>query len=119
MERGSVKTDSESPRWATIIQYVLVYIIWFLFCAVSFWAIWMVRTILVSDILFGRVDPWQLRAIDRWSLWVMGVAWVVTVFLVEGYLRKGVEKGRLLFYTGRLFLIPVIVIALAYLIQAL
>lgn len=119
MNRGSVKTDSESPGWGTILQYIVAYILWFLFCALAFWAIWRVRTVLVEDIFFMRADPWQLRAIDRWSLWVMGAGWVVGIFLSEGYLRKGVEKGRLLLYTGKLFLIPVVIIALSYLIQIL
>jgi len=118
MNRGSVKTDSGLPRWVTIAQYILAYLLWFLFCALAFFALWRVHAILIDSIFFGRVDPWQLRAIDKWSLWVMGVGWVVGIFLSEGYLRKGVEKGRLLVYTGKLFLIPTIVIALSYLIQA-
>lgn len=118
MDRGSAKTGSEIPEWSKIAQYILAYILWFLFCALAFFAIWCVHTVLVEGIFFGRVDPWQLRAIDKWSLWVMGAGWVVGIFLSEGYLRKGVEKGRLLVYTGKLFLVPLIVIAVSYLIRA-
>ncbi|MBX3050293.1 MAG: hypothetical protein KF753_02395 [Caldilineaceae bacterium] len=102
-----------------MLRYIAAYLLWFLFCGLSFWAIWLVRTNLVDDIFFGRVDPWQLRAIDRGSVWLMGGAWVVGIFLSEGYLRKGVEKGRFLLYSRRLFAIPLIVIALSYLIHAL
>jgi len=73
----------------------------------------------VEDIFFMRVNPWELRAIDLWSLWLMGAGWVIGIFLSEGYLRKGVEKHRLLVHAGKLFLIPLIIIALSYLIQAL
>lgn len=118
MNRGSVKTDSESLGWGTIAQYVLAYIFWFLFCALTFWAIWRVRVVLVEDIFFLRVNPWQLRAIDLWSLWLMGAGWMAGIFLSEGYLRKGVTKGRLFVSAGKLFLIPLLVIALSYLIQA-
>ena len=118
MNRGSVKIDSASPNRSTIAQYILAYIFWFLFCALAFWAIWLVHADLIEIVFFGRVDPWQLRAIDRWSLWLMGVGWVVGIFFSEGYLRKGVEKGRLLAYTGKLFLIPLSVIALSYLIRS-
>ncbi len=117
MNRGSVKTDSGLPRWATIAQYILAYLLWFLFCALAFFALWRVHAVLVDSIFFGRVNPWQLQAIEKWSLWIMGAGWVVGIFLSEGYLRKGVEKGRLLVYTGKLFLIPTIAIALSYLIQ--
>lgn len=119
MNRGSVKTDSESPKWSTIAQYILAYFLWFVICALSFWVIWLVRTNLVEDVFFMRVDPWQLRAIDRWSLWVMGIGWIVGIFLCEGYLRSAVEKGRLLVSTGKIFLILGIVISLSYLINTL
>ena len=119
MNRGSAPTDSNSSRWGLIAQYVLAYIFWLLFGALSFWAIWRVRTVLVEDIFFMRVDPWQLRAIDLWSLWLMGAGWIVGIFLSEGYLRKGAEKGRLFTNAGKLFLIPLLVIALSYLIQTL
>ncbi len=117
MNRGSAKTGSENPDWRTIGQYILAYLLWFLFCALAFLAIWQVRTMLVDHIFFGRVDPWQLRAIDRWSIWLMGAGWVVGIFLSEGYLRKGVEKNRLLVYAGKLFLIPAIIVAVSYFIQ--
>lgn len=119
MNRGSVKTDSESPQWRTIGQYILAYLLWFFFCAIAFFAIWRVQAILVSDLFFMRVNPWQLRAIEKWALWLMGAVWVVGIFLSEGYLRKGVEKNRLFVYTGKLFLIPVLIIAFSYLIQML
>ncbi len=119
MNRGSAKTDSRSPQWGRIGQYILAYLFWFLFSALSFWAIWRIRVNLVEDIFFMRVNPWQLRAIDIWSIWVMGAGWVVGVFLSEGYLRKGVEKGRLFLHTRKLFLVPLVIIALSYLIQML
>ncbi|MBI3960668.1 MAG: hypothetical protein HY328_17805 [Chloroflexi bacterium] len=119
MNRGSAQTDSEPLQWGRIGQYILVYIFWFLFCALAFWAIWLIRTNLVEDIFFMRVNPWQLRAIDRWSIWVMGAGWVVGIFLVEGYLRKSIEQGRLLVSTSKLFLLLGVVIAASYIIHAL
>lgn len=119
MNRGSTKIDFGLPPPRVIGQYLLAYLFWFLFCGLSFWAIWRVRTNLVEDIFFMRVNPWQLRAIDNWSLWLMGAIWVVGIFLSEGYLRKGVEKHRLFVYTGKLFLVPLIIIVLSYLLQAL
>lgn len=119
MNRESVKTDSGSPQWGTIVQYVLAYLLWIVFCALSFWTIWLVRTNLIEDIFFMLVNPWQLRAIDRWSVWVMGAGWIVAIFLTEGYLRTAVEKGRFWPRVGKLFAIPLVVIALSYLIHAL
>ena len=119
MNHGAAKTDSEFPSFRVIGQYLLAYLLWFLFCALTFWIIWRVRANLVDDIFFMRVNPWQLRAIDRWSILVMGCAWVVGIFLAEGYLRKGVEKGRLFLHIRKLFLVPLVIIALSYVIQML
>jgi len=119
MDRGSTQPGSDPPRWGLIGQYILAYIVWFAFCALSFWTIWLVRTNLVEDIFFLRVNPWQLRAIDRWSIWLMGAGWLVGVFCAEGYLRSSVKKGRFLFNSGKLFLIPAIIIALSFLVHAI
>jgi len=119
MNGRSVETDSETPTLWVVGRYILAYLLWFLFCALAFYAIWRVRANLVEDIFFMRVNPWQLRAIDRWSLWIFGAIWIVGIFLSEGYLRKGVDKNRLLIHTGKLFLIPSIIIGLSFLIQAL
>lgn len=115
MKRGSARTDSDNQSWGAVAQYILAYLLWFLFSALCFWAIWLIRTNLVEDIFFGKVDPWQLRAIDRWSVWLLGAVWVVGIFLAEGYLRTGVEKNRMLAHTAKLFLIPILIIALSYL----
>lgn len=119
MSRGSAKTDSGSPQWGTIVQYIFAYLLWIVFCALTFWTIWLVRTNLIEDIFFMFVDPWQLRAIDRWSIWVMGAGWIVAIFLSEGYLRVAVEKGRFWPSAGKLFAIPLVIIALSYLLHML
>lgn len=119
MNRESVKTDSGSPGWGTVAQYIFAYILWIGFCALSFWIIWLVRTNLIEDIFFMHVNPWQLRALDRWSVWVMGAGWIVAIFLAEGYLRTAVEKGRFWISAGKLFAVTLGIIALSYLLHAL
>jgi hypothetical protein len=116
------KTDltvSDTLSWGMIAQYILAYLIWFLFCALSFRAIWLIRTNLVEDIFFMRVNAWQLLAIGNWSVWLMGIVWIVGIFIAEGYLRKSVENGRLLPNVGKLFSVPLVIVALSYLIHAL
>lgn len=119
MNGGSLKTDLDGKQRSLILKNILMYLVWFLFCGLTFWAIWLVRTNLIEDIFFMKLDPWQLRAVDRWSIWVMGAIWVVGIFLAEGYLRKGIEKERLWNHIVKLLAVPGVLIALSYLIHAI
>lgn len=119
MNSGSLKTDLDGGQKNTILKHLFMYLVWFLFCALTFWTIWLIRTNLIEDIFFMKLNPWQLRAIDRWSIWVMGAIWVVGIFLAEGYLRKGIEKGRLLIHIAKVMAVPVVIIILSYLLHAL
>lgn len=119
MNSGSLKTDLDGEQKNTILKHLFMYLVWFVFCALTFWTIWLIRTNLIEDIFFMKLNPWQLRAIDRWSIWVMGAIWVVGIFLAEGYLRKGIEKGRLLIHIAKIMAVPVVIIILSYLLHAL
>ncbi len=79
---------------------ILVYVGWILFFALSLWLIFLLQHNLVHDIFFLRVNPWQLRFVRQWSIFVFGTIWIFFVFLCEGYLRNGIDRGGL----GRRFL---------------
>lgn len=103
----------------TVARYLALYALWIGICAIGFWLIFLIRTNLVEDIFFLRVNPWQLRAVDRWSVYVLGAVWIVGVFLVEGYLRRALERGRLLVSAGKILLIETVLVALSFLLHSL
>ncbi|MEZ4637936.1 MAG: hypothetical protein R2873_18060 [Caldilineaceae bacterium] len=118
--RGDLPGSDASPStWILAFRYIACYLIWFLICGVALWLLFLFRTNLVEDILFLRVNPWQLRTLDKWFIYVAGAVWIVAVFLLEGYLRKGVEQGKLLIRAGRILAIQLALVALSYLIQAI
>ncbi len=51
---------------------------------------------ILQVVLFLRVNPWHLRAYRLWSIFIMGMALIVCMFLIEGYLRRARSEGRLL-----------------------
>ena len=79
---------------------ILVYVGWLAFLALSLWLVFLLQQNLVHDIFFMQVNPWQLRFVRQWSIFVFGAIWIFCAFLCEGYLRNGIDKGGL----GRRFL---------------
>lgn len=118
--RGELPESEASPSiWILAIRYVACYLIWFLAGGLGLWLIFLFRTNLVEDVLFMRVNGWQVGAIDRWFVYVGGCVWIVAVFLLEGYLRKGVEEGKLRIRAGKILATQFALIALSFLIQAI
>lgn len=112
-------SDIETPPtgWALAGLYIVCYASWFLLCGLGLWLIFLLRTNLVDDILFMRVNTGVLRAIDRWGLWLMGAGWIFGIFLVEGHLRQALERGRLWSTIGRFLGIELGLIGLSFVIH--
>jgi hypothetical protein len=115
---------SESPDsqpapniWVLVVRYIICYLLWFLISGIALWLVFLIRQNLVDDIFFLRVNPWQLRAIDRWSFFVLGSIWIVVIFLIEGALRKSVEENRLLVRAGQILAVQLALVALSFLIR--
>ncbi len=112
MDRLSPEVESTLDIWKRIAQHAVHYALWFLSCALGLLLIFSLRWNL-SDALFLRVNPWHLRAYDRWFIYVMGLVWIVGVFLIEGYLRRSLQNGRLLIAAGWVLSVQVGLIALS------
>ena len=75
-------------------QVLLVYGGWLVLFALALVLVFLLQRNVVEDILIGRmVNPWRLRSIGQWSVYVLGIGWIVFVFLIEGYLRNGAARG--------------------------
>lgn len=116
--RGESPDGLPAPStWVLVAKYIACYLLWFLICGVALWLVFLIRHNLVEDIFFLRVNPWQLRAIDRWSFFALGAAWIVSIFLLEGVLRRALEEGRLLIRAGVILATELALIALSFLIR--
>jgi hypothetical protein len=116
---GESPDSQSSPSTLTLIaQYSAYYLTWLIICAIGLWLVFLIRDNLVEDIFFMRVNAWQLRAIDRWSVYILGALWFVSVFLVEGYLRRALAQGRFLVTAGRVLGAELILVVLSLLINA-
>ncbi len=76
-------------------DWVLAYASWIVLFLLGLWLVFLLQRNIVEDLLFMRVNPWQLRGLSQWSVYVFGAIWLVYVFLAEGYLRQGLLQGTL------------------------
>ncbi|MYC97446.1 MAG: hypothetical protein F4X14_21035 [Caldilineaceae bacterium SB0661_bin_32] len=95
MDRLPSETETVFDVFKQAGRQVSHYIIWFLSFAMGLGFIFLLHEILQMA-LFLRVNPWHLRAYRLWSIFIMGMALIVCMFLIEGYLRRSRSEGRLL-----------------------
>lgn len=93
MDRLPSETESVFDVFKQAGRQVSHYFMWFLSFALGLGLILLLHEVL-EVVLFLRVNPWHLRAYRLWSIVVLGVAFIVSIFLVEGYLRSSRGKGR-------------------------
>jgi hypothetical protein len=82
----------ETVRNAT--KSILVYVIWmiFSFSQVGL-AIW-IHDVIFSVALLVAKNAWAPRAIDMWSMFILGMVVLATIFLTETYLQNGMKLQR-------------------------
>ena len=95
------------------------YAIWLALSALGIWLIYAARPVLFSLAIWLRFDPWQVQALDNFSVVTMGLIWLVGILLLEYNLRGGVVKNQLWGRAARAFVIVAVPLGLCYGLQAL
>jgi hypothetical protein len=99
--------------------YLACYAIWLALSAMGIWLLFAMQPVLFSLAIWLRLNPWQVRAIDKFSFVVMGLLWLVGILVLEHNLRQGVEKNRLWGRAARAFVIVAVPLGLCLAVQAL
>ena len=95
MDRLPSETESVFDVFRQAGKQVTHYLLWFFCFALGLGLILLLHEVL-EVALFLRVNPWHLRAYRLWSIFLLGMALIVSMFMVEGYLRRARRDGRLL-----------------------
>jgi hypothetical protein len=66
-----------------------------------------------------RLNPWQVRALDNFSVVGLGLIWLVGILLLEQRLRQAVEGGRLWRRAAYVFAAEAVALGLCYVVQML
>lgn len=90
---------------STILTYTACYLLLILYGAITMWLLFSLRDSLISISMALRANPWVLRAIDRFGIFLLGLCWLMAFIVVENYFRAGVQKGIFWLRVGKTFLI--------------
>lgn len=99
--------------------YLACYALWLVLAAMGVWLIFALRPVLFGLAVWLRLNPWQVRALDNFSVVTFGVVWLVGILLLEHRLRQGVENGRLWRRAARVFVAEAAILGLCYGLQLL
>jgi len=114
-----MRSDSSEKTRQLLPLYLAAYTLWIGFSALGVWLIFAARSVLVGLAFVFRLDPWQVRAVDNFGVVTLGLIWLIGVFLLEYYLRRGVAKNRLWGRAMRVFVSEAVGLGLCYGLQAL
>ncbi|MCC9078955.1 hypothetical protein FKZ61_022940 [Litorilinea aerophila] len=116
-------THSDSPDhgspWHTAWLYLACYGLWLVYSGLAFWLIFLVRDLFVTLSMVAHLNPWAVRAVDKWTVYVLGAAWLAAVIWMEGALRQSVERRTLWQLAGRLAAALIAIGGVSYGIQQL
>jgi hypothetical protein len=77
-----------------VSKSIAVYAIWMAFAASQVGlALWIHDVIFSATLLLAR-NAWVPRAVDMWSMFVLGMVVLGSIFVTEAYLNKGMLKQQ-------------------------
>ncbi len=114
-----MRSDSSRKFRQLLPLYLACYALWLGLSALGIWLIFQVQPVLFGLAVRLRLNPWQVRAIDQFSVVTFGLLWLVGIYLLEYYLRQGVVKNRLWGRAVRVFVFLAVALGLSYGLQVL
>jgi hypothetical protein len=100
-----------------LLWWVLYLLGWVLTSGLAFWLILQLRINLIDLNNFLGWGPWLLIAVDKFGLVLLGLAWLIGVFIIEMYLRASQTLRLLLQRLLRVSLVVGIALAFSYALQ--
>ena len=100
-----------------LLQFGAYIIAWLLLSLPGIWFFLLLRDSLFKISVLLQLNPWAVRAIDRWGIFVFGLVWLVVIFSLEGYFRTAIDKNRLWPRIRRIFILELLLAAILLLVQ--
>ncbi|MCJ8006469.1 hypothetical protein ACFFF5_02905 [Lederbergia wuyishanensis] len=83
------------------ISYLLVMLLGIITSGIGLVLWFFLKDTLMIILLYYSIDKWKVPAADQFSFLILGILWMVFVFIVFHFYNKGKQNGQLL----QLFLI--------------
>lgn len=90
-----VQQQQQPSFWKKALDAILVYVLWAILIVLALWCLIEARAAVNILYIVLTWNRWVLRAVDRWSLLLMGMLWLAGIIFAEAYLQRGAENGLL------------------------
>lgn len=108
------RNDTRLRPWRTIGYYLACYVAWLAFAVIGFVLLLSLRTNLFDLSVLLGMNPWAVRAVERFAIFVLGLFWFAGILVLEGYLRSGIFKKQLWQRIARVAIALACVLAISY-----
>ena len=98
-----MQQSSEPSILQTVAHFGTYLLAWLLLSLPGIWFFLSIRNSLFNMNVLLQLNPWAVRGIDRWGIFLFGLFWVAAIFTIEGYLRSALPKGQLWQRIGKVF----------------
>jgi len=100
-----------------LLQSGAYFIAWLLLSLPGIWFFIVVQKSLFQISVIMKLNPWAVRAVEQWGVFLFGIIWIVVIFTLEGYLRTALAKNRLWQRVQRVVLLELLFAAMLLLVQ--
>lgn len=115
--QGQTSDGESSGFFATTLRYISYLLLWVVLSALGGLLAWSLRINIFDLGIWLQWNPWVVRSVDRWVIFLLGLLWVTYIFAVEGYLRAAVPRQRLWRKAKPLLITILILCAISYGLQ--
>lgn len=77
----------------TFPKTMMLYVVWLIFVVSQVFLALSVHELIISLAILFSTNAWAPRAIDMWSMVILGIIVLATIFYTESYLSRGMRKG--------------------------
>jgi len=108
----------DEQGWQQQLRWWLIYVVsWVGSSALSLWLTLQLRVNLIDLNNFLGWGPWVLIGIDKFGILLLGLGWLIGVFVCEIYLRATTTVAMILRRASHLFLGIGAALAISFLLQ--
>ena len=98
----------------SIGRTLLIYGVWLIFCVSQVFLALALHGVIVAAAINFSTNAWAPRAVDVWSMVILGMIILGTIFLTETYLSKGMNLGKFWQRVGIVALIEGVIALIIY-----
>jgi len=80
----------------TLISSLLVLLMGTISAGIGLVHWFVLKDTFMTILLFNSIDKWKVPAADQFSFLILGILWLMFVFIVFHYYNKGKQNGRFL-----------------------